>query len=167
MTLSDQLSKSFSLADLTFTNRASLQEENRILDEFLIQNLRNLAGLLEVVQEILSEPIKVTSAYRCPDLNKAVGSTDRSQHLKAEAADFVLQDPTGDIHDIHEAFRILWRHVHDRKLHVGQLIHETAERFYGPSSWIHISLGFPWREMSRCNQVLRMESGKYELLGNP
>lgn len=159
-----KLSENFNLADLTYTNRAALQEENWVLDDILIQNLRNVAGLLEVVQEILEVPIKVTSGYRCPNLNKAVGSSDRSQHLKAEAADFIFWDE--DI-DLTEKFRVLWRCVRDGRLQVGQLIHETADRFYGSPSWIHISLGFPWREMKRCNQVLRFEHGKYELLGNP
>lgn len=154
-----KLSEHVTLFDLTHTNTESLQEQNHILTPELIQTARNLAGLIEAVQEILTCPVKVCSAYRCKALNDAVGSSDRSQHLKFEAADLV---PFGM--DVGDAFRILWKSVKEGKLMVGQLIFETAERSYGVVSWIHISLGTPWRAQERCNQVLRMEHGKYTTL---
>jgi uncharacterized protein YcbK (DUF882 family) len=33
-------------------------------------------------------PIIITSGYRCPQLNRAIGSSDTSDHRKALAADF-------------------------------------------------------------------------------
>lgn len=156
-----KLSENFTLDELTCTSRAEYQERNRILDDQLMANLRNLAGLLEVIRELLKAPLRVTSGYRCEALNLAEGSTARSQHLKAEAADII---PIGL--DIYEAFRTIWRQVSEAKLEVGQLIFETANRSYGSASWIHISLGAPWRDQSRCNQVLRMEHGVYKVLGS-
>ncbi len=163
-----QLSQHFTLADLTVTNREEFQTENRILDDHQIQNLRCVAGLVEVAWQILAVAfpqtfqIEIHSGYRCEALNLAVGSNDRSQHLKAEAADWV---PNGI--ELDAAFRVLWKKVRDGSFPVGQMIYETAERSYGPTSWIHLSLGAPWRDAAKCNQVLRMEHGKYELLGNP
>lgn len=153
-----QLSQHFSLHQLTHTDLPSYQDLNReSLTEPLVQAGRNLAGLLEAVLEIIG-PITITSAFRCSQLNTAVGSSDRSQHIKFEAADFV---PVGDLND---GFRELWRAVKAGKIEVGQLIHETAERPGGHTSWIHVSLGSPWRPQERCQQVLRMEHGKYTLL---
>lgn len=160
------LSEHYSLFDLTTTNRAEYQAENRNINGVQIQTLRNVAGLLEVVNQILlvnfTNPFKmiVTSGYRCKPLNDAVGSTDRSQHMKCEAADCIPQGL-----ELSEAFRVLWKEVSEGRLPVGQLIFETDERQYGTPSWIHISLGSPWRDQSKCNQVLRMEHGKYSLLG--
>ena len=50
-----------------------------------------LAALVEKVldplREALGEPIRITSGYRSPELNRLVGGVPTSQHLKGEAAD--------------------------------------------------------------------------------
>lgn len=157
------LTANFSLEELTRTDRPAFQEENRILTDVQIQTLTDLAGLMEIVRgDLGAVPIAVHSGYRCQALNQAVGSSMRSQHLMAQACDFVPQGI-----DLADAFRTLWKNVSTGQLAVGQLIYETAERGYGPTSWIHVSLGSPWRDQHRCQQVLRMEHGTYTLLGKP
>ncbi len=154
-----QLTDHFTLYDLTKTSLGQYQEKNRVLSPGQIFKLTNVAKLLEHVMFILSTPITVTSGYRCPELNKAIGSTDRSQHMLCEAADFI----PGQL-DIGEAFRLIWKDIKVNNANVGQLIHETANRHYGTTSWIHLSLGEPYREASRCKQILRLEGGKYTRL---
>lgn len=153
------LTENFTLDEMTRTGRSELQEINRDVNESQIAKLTALARLLEHVRFKLGNPLTITSAYRCPAVNKAVGSSDRSQHLLCEAADFVP-----GLMDLGTAFRMLWRDVLDNRTNVGQLIHETAERPGGASSWIHISLGTPYRDSERCKQILRMENGKYTRL---
>lgn len=46
-----------------------------------------VANVLDPLRERYGKPIVVTSGYRCPKLNKAVGGAARSQHTKGEAAD--------------------------------------------------------------------------------
>lgn len=152
------LTDHFTLFDLTKTNRERFQEQNRDLSPIQIQKLTSLAKLLEHVRFILMVPILIQSGYRCLELNNAVGSTERSQHLLCEAADFVPQG-----YDLPEAFRALRKDMKNGT-NVGQLIFETAMREYGPTSWIHISLGTPYRDQARCQQVLRMENGSYQKL---
>lgn len=154
-----RLTENFSLFELTRTDRQEFQERNRDLNELQIAKLTALARLLEHVRFVLETPIVVHSGYRCPELNKAVGSTERSQHLLCEAADFVPVEQ-----DLGIAFRTLWRDVKDAKANVGQLIHETANRGPGPVSWIHISLGAPYRDQDKCGQILRFENGIYTRL---
>lgn len=154
-----ELTEHFSLYDLTQTSWPQFQEKNRDVNELQIAKLTQVAKLLEHVTFVLSAPLKVTSGYRCPDLNKAIGSTERSQHLLCEAADFVPQGM-----DLGEAFRMLWADIKDKKTNAGQLIYETAPRPGGFTSWIHISLGTPYRDEARCKQILRMENGKYTRL---
>lgn len=52
---------------------------------------RNIAALVDKVLDPLREawgkPITVTSGYRCPELNKAVGGVSTSMHLTGHAAD--------------------------------------------------------------------------------
>jgi len=153
-----KLTEHFSLYELTDTSLTKFLEENRRVTDWQIGVLTHTAKLAEAVRDILGVPLKVTSGYRCPALNKAEGSTDRSQHLKCEAFDSI---PIGL--EIGNAFRILWRAVRDGNLQVGQLIYETSPRSYGAVSWIHASLGEPWRLKEKCNQVLRMQDGVYTL----
>lgn len=154
-----QLSDHFTLYDLTKTKHADLQEINRNVTTEQIAKLREVARLLEHVVYVLGTKIIPTSGYRCPELNKRVGSTDRSQHLLCEAADFIPGQQ-----DIGTAFRNLWKDVKENKSNVGQLIFETQERSYGIDSWLHISLGTPYRFPEKCAQILRMTNGVYTRL---
>ena len=56
-----------------------------------IQQVINLvylaAYVLEPLQVAMNEPIKISSGFRCHELNRLVGGTPHSQHLKGEAAD--------------------------------------------------------------------------------
>ena len=153
-----KLSDNFSLYELTQTSHLEFQEMNRKIDDLQIGKLRNLALLLENVRIFLGVPLVVSSGYRCPALNSAVGSGMTSQHLLCEAADVV---PKGMAVD--EAFKKLRQCVKDRKLEIGQLIFEKANRGYA-TEWCHISLGAPYRVPEKCGQVLTMIDGNYTLL---
>ena len=73
-----------------------------------------------------------------------------SQHFRGEAADIDIGG--GDIVPL---FRwIAW----ESRLPFGQLIIERRKP--GPWSWIHLSLGAPYRDASRCGQVLYSPDGK-------
>lgn len=65
-------------------NYPDAEEEQEVLS-----NLMVIADLMQEVRDLLGFPIKINSAYRCKKLNDLVGSTDRSQHLKGQAVDFV------------------------------------------------------------------------------
>ncbi|HET6497248.1 MAG TPA: D-Ala-D-Ala carboxypeptidase family metallohydrolase, partial [Thermoleophilia bacterium] len=43
--------------------------------------------VLEPIREAVARPVRVTSGYRSPAVNAAVGGSSRSQHSKGEAAD--------------------------------------------------------------------------------
>jgi zinc D-Ala-D-Ala carboxypeptidase len=153
------LTDNFTLAEMTRTDHAKFQEKNRLLTPEQIEKLRGTARLLEHVRYVLNVPITVLSGYRCKELNDAVGSTDRSQHLLCEAADIIPGKQ-----DLGVAFRTLWHDMRDKGTNVGQLIYEKADRSYGPVEWIHISVGQPNRPKEKCGQVLRMTNGTYERL---
>jgi len=154
-----QLTEHFTLFELTKTTMDRYQAENRVITDAQIVKAVELARLLEHVRHVLNEPLIVSSGYRCKGLNKAVGSTDASQHILFEAADIVPANMP-----VPEAFRLLSFDIRNKGTNVGQLIEETAARPYGVTSWIHISLGLPYRSKDRNRQVLRMKDGKFELL---
>jgi hypothetical protein len=158
-----KLTDNFSLFELTATNRLDLQTMNRDLTDEQIAKLTEVAKLLEWIRNFLTVPLIVHSGYRCKPLNIAVGSSDRSQHILCEAADFV---PQGQ--DLGNAFRMIWGQLFAHNFRVGQLIFETAKRSYGVEQWLHVSLGAPYRDPARCNQVLRMIDGTYQMFnGGP
>ena len=57
----------------------------------LLPNLRTLCvEVLEPLRAYAGKPIVISSGYRCPALNRAVGGASQSQHLRGEAADLHL-----------------------------------------------------------------------------
>lgn len=95
------------------------------------------AGIAELVDKVLDplreawgKPITVTSGYRCPLLNKAVGGVPTSQHVRGEAADIT----TGNEVDNARLFHM----IIDMGLPFDQLIFEKGDIRTGPA-WIHVS----------------------------
>ena len=79
------LTEHFTLAELTHTDHR--QFDNTPTD-FEKNNLKRLAEFLEQVKTALGgKPIMVNSAFRCKQVNDAVGSKDTSQHRLGCAAD--------------------------------------------------------------------------------
>lgn len=160
MSIADEhLTPNFTLFELTATTHTALQVTNRIVTWDQIQKLKQVSLLLELVRSVLNVPLVIHSGYRCPELNKLVGSSVNSQHLKCEAVDFVS---TGL--GLVEAFGRLRTAAKLKKFDFGQLIYEKAERAYGTTEWLHISLGVPHRDQARCSQVLTMNDGQYQLI---
>lgn len=89
---------------------------------------RNLTALvdnvLDGVREIYGKPITVNSGYRCPELNKAVGGSATSDHVKGFAADI-----TGGSKTENERLFNIIKH----NFHFSQLIDEKN------FSWVHVS----------------------------
>lgn len=50
--------------------------------------------VLQPVREKLKKPMIITSGFRCPEVNKLVGGAANSQHLKGQAADFIVNGMT-------------------------------------------------------------------------
>lgn len=114
----------FTLDELTFSNTATrLNIDNTPTSEALA-NLEILAQGLEAVREKLySNPIRISSAYRCYKLNRLLKSRDTSYHVKGLAADFTCH-AFGTVPEVMRALA-------DSSIEFDQLILEF-------NSWIHI-----------------------------
>ena len=89
-----QLSENFSYEELTHTDH---REFDNTPNEAEMANLVRLANFLEQVKEVLGgATIIVNSAFRSADVNRAVGSTDKSQHRHGCAADIRVPGMTPD-----------------------------------------------------------------------
>jgi hypothetical protein len=88
------LTPHFTLEELTHTDHREF--DNTPNDEELA-NLVRLADFLEQVKVVLAgKPIMVNSAFRCKQVNDAVGSKDTSQHRIGCAADIRVPGMTPD-----------------------------------------------------------------------
>ena len=84
----------FSLEELTTTDHRQFDNTPNP-DE--LANLNRLAMFLEQVKTVLGgKPVMVNSAFRCKQVNDAVGSKDTSQHRIGCAADIRVPGMTPD-----------------------------------------------------------------------
>lgn len=84
-----QLTEHFSLEEMTASATAAEKHIDNTPSPEIINNLTTTAQGLELVRAFLGNvPMRITSGYRCPDLNKAVGGVPDSAHLSGFAADF-------------------------------------------------------------------------------
>ena len=124
-----QLSRNFSLQELIKSDTAVRKGIDNNPNADQIEKLKALCeNILQPVRDHFGR-VKVTSGYRSVELCEAIGSSARSQHAKAEAADF-------ECVGVDNAELADWIH---RELPYDQLILE----FYTPgepnSGWIHCS----------------------------
>jgi len=88
------LSEHFTLDELTHTDH---REFDNVPNESELANLKRLAAFLETVKSAIGgKPIIVNSAFRCKQVNDAVGSSDKSQHRLGCAADIRVPQMTPD-----------------------------------------------------------------------
>ena len=85
------MTEHFKLEELIRSSTAQQLGIDNTPSEEVILNLRNLCEkVLEPLRQWYGKPISISSGYRCPALNRAVGGVTKSQHLKGEAADIRL-----------------------------------------------------------------------------
>lgn len=84
------LSPHFTLEEFTTSDTAARKGIDNTPPPHILPALLRTAQGLEAVRVRLGMcPIHISSGYRSPALNAAVGSKDTSQHVKGEAADFI------------------------------------------------------------------------------
>ncbi|WP_426074856.1 D-Ala-D-Ala carboxypeptidase family metallohydrolase [Janthinobacterium sp. DSP2-3-3] len=127
-----QLSKNFSLAELVASQVATRKGIDNTPAPAIVANLTRLAVLLEQVRALVGAPIAISSGYRSPALNKAVGGAGNSAHVQGLAADISTAKLTP------KALALL---IRQSDIAFDQLIYE--------GTWVHIGLstGAPRRQV--------------------
>nr|DAP92332.1 MAG TPA: peptidase [Caudoviricetes sp.] len=117
--------KYFTIKELTKSSTAEAKGIDNTPTPEVERNLTALVdNILDGVREIYGKPITVNSGYRCPELNKAVGGSATSDHVKGFAADI-----TGGSKEENERLFNIIKH----NFHFSQLIDEKN------FSWVHVS----------------------------
>jgi hypothetical protein len=87
-----RLSPHFALDEFTRSDYATRHGIDNTPPGFVLTNLRMLATRLERVRLVLGAPLLITSGYRCPELNRAIGGRGSSMHVSGLAADFIAPE---------------------------------------------------------------------------
>lgn len=118
--------KHFTLDELTHSQTAARRGLKNDPDQTALANLHALVeNVLDPLREALGRPITVSSGYRSPRVNKAVGGAASSQHTMGQAADILVPGlAPADVA----------RHIRAIGLPVDQCLLEFG-------AWVHVSYG--------------------------
>ena len=117
------------------------------------EQLNNMELISEKIFEPLRKwvggPIKINSFFRCPDLNKAIGGSSKSQHCHGQAMD--IDDNYG------KATNAEMYHWIKENLDFDQMIWEFGDD--DNPDWVHVSYVSEEDNRNRCLRAYR-EGGK-------
>lgn len=129
-----RLSAHFTLAELTRSDTAQARGIDNAPSPTHLANLMRLAATLEEVRAALGGmPILISSGYRSPALNRAVGGSSTSDHANGLAADFTCPR-FGSVMQVCQVISI-------SDLQFDQLIYEQ-----GATEWVHLGIGTRMRQ---------------------
>ena len=81
------MAKYFKVAEMLKSETADKNNIQNIPSAEIEQNIEELLEVLDGLREHYGKPIKITSGYRCTELNKLVGGSPTSAHVIGYAAD--------------------------------------------------------------------------------
>jgi hypothetical protein len=113
-------------------------------------NMEKIAqNIFEPLRQWAGGPIKINSFFRCPELNKAIGGSSKSQHCKGQAID--IDDTFGVVSN---ADMYAWIKNH---LDFDQMIWEFGDD--NNPNWVHISYVSHEENRNRCLKAYK-DKGK-------
>ena len=122
----NKLSKYFTLEELTVSQYATRKGISNIPSGQDMTNLVMTAAKMDEVRQLLGKPIYVSSGYRNPAVNLAVGGSATSSHTSGLAVDFVCPE-YGSVKEVFDAIR-------KSSLRYDQVINEGDD-------WVHLGFG--------------------------
>ena len=123
-----RLSKNFTLSEITKSNTAKRLGIDNAPNQEHLNNMQILIrDLIQPMRDALG-PIRVTSGYRNPTLNRAIGGSTKSQHCKGQAVDIQFWKK-GEMCN---------KEIYDWVLKEGIEFDQMINEF--DYAWIHISL---------------------------
>lgn len=114
----------FKISELIHSDKAIEHKINNMPDINSLDCMLDLIYyVLQPIRNKIKKPMIITSGFRCKEVNEKVGSSDKSQHMKGQAVDFVIKGMTPEqIIDI----------IIKNNIEYDQLINEYDK-------WVHIS----------------------------
>jgi D-alanyl-D-alanine dipeptidase len=123
-----RLSKNFTLSEITKSNTAKRLGITNAPNQEHLNNMQILIrDLIQPMRDALG-PIRISSGYRSPVLNRAIGGSTKSQHCKGQAVDIQFW----------KEGKMCNKEVYDWVLKEGIEFDQMINEF--DYAWIHISL---------------------------
>lgn len=110
-----KLTENFTLEE--FTRSATARRygmDNKIEEDYIIDNIKELAKVLQIIRNEYNKPIIVDSGYRSVRLNKIVNGARKSDHLFGCAAD--IHSLTDSPADNKQLFDLIVKMAQDGKI---------------------------------------------------
>ena len=149
----DKLSPHFRLREFERSQIANRFDiDNTVKEKQIYNNLTLLCeNVLEPVRRHYGVPFSPTSGYRCLELNRRLGSSDKSQHVKGQAAD--IEIPTVSNYELG-----IW--IRDN-LDYDTVLLEFYKKDVPSSGWVHVS--YISKENNR-KRALKFDGKEYTTL---
>jgi hypothetical protein len=89
------ISKDFSYKEFEASPTATRKGICNVITSFAVRDaVKELVEtVLQPLRNTVGHPLRISSGYRCPELNREVNGVPNSQHIKGEAADIAAADP--------------------------------------------------------------------------
>ena len=144
------ISKHISYKEGVYSRTATRRGINNTPNDEQLANMELVAEeVFEPLRAYVGGPIKINSFFRCPELNKAIGGSSKSQHCKGQAMD--IDDTFGRMTNS-EMYHFIKEH-----LDFDQMIWEFGDD--DNPDWVHVSYVSPEENRKRCLKAFR-EDGK-------
>ena len=135
------ISKHISYKEGAYSNTATRIGINNTPDDEQLKNMELVAEeVFEPLREYVDGPIKINSFFRCPELNTAIGGSNKSQHCKGQAMD--IDDTYGKMTNAE-----MYHWIKDN-LDFDQMIWEFGDE--DNPAWVHVSYVSPEKNRNRC-----------------
>lgn len=143
----DIIMKYFSIDEMTRSDTARRLGIDNTPSDSIKKNLTLfIEKVLDPIREDWGSPIIVSSGYRCPELNKAVGGVKTSGHMYGFCADLQVK---GDLRKFSN-FVIEWMKEHQMKF--DQIIWEKS----GNVTWLHFCwIGKDGKQRMKCFDIVK------------
>lgn len=172
--MSEYLSEHFTLEELIYSDTAKVKGIDNTPTPLYKKILTHTAQyMLEPLRKLLNDKykeyngkkvkrveIRITSGYRCPKLNTAVGGSTSSQHAKGEAVDIeaviVYMNNVKVVLPYTELYENIKVWVRSGRMSVDQCIQERS----GTAVWVHCSHSNAGKTKDR-KQFMKYVNGVY------
>lgn len=176
--MAEMLSEHFSVDEFEYSDTAKAKGIENKMNEaekamakhtaiYLLENVRKHLNLKYVSDTVKCVVMKITSGFRGPKLNTAVGGARNSQHCTAMAADIeatiVYKNGKRKVIPYTELYETIKELAKQKKLYIDQCIQEAS---YNKNTktwayWVHVSLP---AQISDCRyEFLKFRNGIYTL----
>jgi len=146
----EKISKNITYNEAVHSNTAKRKGIENTPNENQIAAMMTIAEMIfQPLRSYVGGPIKITSFFRSPELNQAIGGSKSSQHCKGQAMD--LDDVYG-----HKTNAEMFDYIREN-LDFDQLIWEFGDD--NNPNWIHVSYVDKQENRNRCLKAYK-KNGK-------